>query len=214
VVTRAFVTAGARVAATYHGKHDAKNLATQFKSVLLLGVDVTKEEDVQELFRRVSEDFGGIDVLINLVGGFLPSRPISETILSDWEFMMSLNLRSVFLCSREFLRVNLGKPYGRIISISAMPAIHPSAGRGPYAVSKSGVVVLTKVLGDELKGSGVTANAIAPSIIRTKDNMDSMPNEDITKWVTPEEIAATMLFLCSEDARSINGLTISMFGGV
>jgi NAD(P)-dependent dehydrogenase (short-subunit alcohol dehydrogenase family) len=129
--------------------------------------------------------------------------------------MMSINLKSVFLCSREYLRKKDPSPsYGRIISMAAMPAIRPAAGKGPYAVSKAGVVMLTQILGEALRGSGITANAIAPSILKTKANVESMPSEDVTKWVTPEEVAETIMYLCSEGGRSVNGTCVQMFGGV
>ena len=126
---------------------------------------------------------------------------------------MSLNLRSVFLCSREFLRKHAGSGYGRIISISAMPVFKPTPGRAPYSVSKAGVYMLTQVLGEELKGTGLTANAIAPSVLRTPANVASMPEENTAKWVAPEEVAEMMLLLCSEGS-SVNGTCIPMFGGV
>jgi NAD(P)-dependent dehydrogenase (short-subunit alcohol dehydrogenase family) len=95
-----------------------------------------------------------------------------------------------------------------------MTAMHPSAGTAGYAVSKAGVVTLTTVLGDELKGTPVTANAIAPGIIDTPANRASMPDADRSAWVTPDAIAGTMLFLCSDAAGGINGATIPLFGGL
>jgi NAD(P)-dependent dehydrogenase (short-subunit alcohol dehydrogenase family) len=95
-----------------------------------------------------------------------------------------------------------------------MAALRPSAGRAPYAVSKGGVVTLTQTLAEELKGTGITANAIAPSIIKTQANSESMPDADSSRWVTPEEIAELMLALCSESGRSVNGACIPVFGGV
>lgn len=213
VVVKAFLAAGAKVATSYR-REQSKVQPRRLKSVLRIEADVTDERQVKVLFRKVRKQFGGLDILINLVGGYIPSHKISEVSLEDWDRMMSLNLKSVFLCSREFLSHLSHRAYGRIISMSAMPALIPSAGRGPYAVSKSGIVILTKVLGEELKGSGITCNAIAPSIIITKANIQAMPREDANKWVPPEQIAATMLYLCSREAISINGLTIPMFGGV
>jgi NAD(P)-dependent dehydrogenase (short-subunit alcohol dehydrogenase family) len=215
VVIQAFVGAGATVATTYLFEQELQHLSSSLKEqILIVRTDVTNEQEVAALFHRVNKEFGTIDILINLVGGFLPRVPVEETRTKDWDHMMNINLKSMFLCCREFLKLAKSKPYGRIISMAAMPAINPSAGRGAYAVSKAGVVTLTRVLGEELKTTGITANAIAPSIIKTQANMESMPDQDFAKWVTPEEIANTMLYLCSESARSINGLTLPMFGGI
>lgn len=215
VVAEKFSNDGAKVATSYLFEDELKHLSDDFKkAVFIVRANVTDEQEVAALFHQVQKKYGSVDVLINIVGGFLPRGTIADTETKDWDHMMNVNLKSVFLCSREFLRSTIGKSYGRIISMAAMPALNPTAGRGPYAVSKAGVVVLTKVLGEELKGTGITANAIAPSVIKTKANMGSMPNEDFSKWVTPEEIAELMLFLCSESAKSINGLTIPMFGAL
>lgn len=215
VVVETFSLSGARIATSYLYEEELKYLPDSLKKkVLVIPADVTNDLDVAKLFHRAIKEFGSVDILINLVGGFIPKSSLEEISTKDWEYMMNINLKSMFLCCREFLKLAKGKSYGRIISMSAMPAINPTAGRGAYAASKAGVVTLTKVLGEELKGSGVTANAIAPSILKTKANMESMPAEDFSKWVEPEEIANTMIYLCTSNARSINGLTIPMFGGI
>ena len=128
--------------------------------------------------------------------------------------MMDMNLKSVFLCSRQFLQSLGDRKYGRLVSMAAMPALKPAAGKGPYAVSKAGVIMLTQTLGEELRGTGVTANAIAPSILKTGPNMKSVAKEEIDKWVSPEEVAQTMIFLCSDEGKSVNGITIPMAGSV
>jgi len=215
VVAEGFTRQGASVATSYIFEDELKRLSADFrKNVLIVRADVAEEEDVAVLFQSVAKKFGRVDILINIVGGFLPRCDFREVKTKDWDHMMNINLRSVFLCSREFLRLLGAASYGRIVSMAAMPALKPSAGRGPYAVSKAGVVLLTQVLGEELKGTGITANAIAPSILKTESNVQSMPDEDSSKWVTPEEVAEMMLFLCSEKAHSINGVCIPMFGGL
>lgn len=107
-----------------------------------------------------------------------------------------------------------GQAYGRIINISAMAGLGPSPGRTVYAISKAGVSLLTDCVAQEVKGSGITVNAIAPSIIATRANMDSMPGEDSSKWATPEQIADLVCYLCSSSAGSITGTTIEAHGGV
>ena len=210
-----FLAEGASVSITYLSEHELKRLSETFKeNVFTVRADVTKDGDVAALFHQVIDRFGQVDMLVNLVGGFLPRTMLLDVSSKDWDPMINLNLRSVFLCAREFLHKLPKTDYGRIVSIAAMPALKPTAGRGPYAVSKAGVITLTQVLGEELKGTGVTANAIAPSILKTKANMDSMPQEDFSGWVRLEEIVETIVFLCSENGRSINGVCIPMFGGL
>jgi len=214
-VAESMLREGARVASSYFSEGELKNLPGDLRaSLLLVRADVTKEPEVVSLFAEVRKHLGQPEILVNLVGGFLPGEKIAEVELEGWDRMMNLNLRSTFLCSREFLRGRKGADYGRIISIAAMPALKPVAGKGPYAVAKGGVVTLTQVLGEELKGSGVTANAIAPSILDTKANREAMPGENPAAWVVPGDLAETVLHLCSERSGSINGTIIPMFGGM
>jgi NAD(P)-dependent dehydrogenase (short-subunit alcohol dehydrogenase family) len=107
-----------------------------------------------------------------------------------------------------------GQAYGRITNISAMVGFSPAPGRAPYAVSKAGVSLLTEIVAQEVKGSGITVNAIAPSIIATQANIESMPGEDSSKWVTPDQIADLACYLCSSAAGSITGTTVKAYGGV
>ncbi len=215
LVAEKFLGEGSNVATSYLFEDELKRLTESFRNnVFVVRADVTSDDEVAVLFQRVIQKFGRVDILINIVGGFLPRSNVSDTKSKDWDHMMNMNLRSVFLCAREFLRKLGDAAYGRIISMAAMPALRPSAGRAAYAVSKGGVVTLTQTLGEELRGTGVTANAIAPSIIRTQANIASMPGEDSSKWVAPEEIAELMMFLCSEGGRSVNGACIPIFGGI
>ena len=128
--------------------------------------------------------------------------------------MISLNTTTAFLMSRACIPGMRAKGYGRIINIAALPAVRPTAERAAYAVAKRGVVTLTEVLHQELKGSGITVNAIAPGILLTEANRRSMPGADTTRWVTPAEIAQLILFLCSDDARSISGNTVMVTGSL
>jgi NAD(P)-dependent dehydrogenase (short-subunit alcohol dehydrogenase family) len=84
----------------------------------------------------------------------------------------------------------------------------------PYAISKVSVSLLTELVSQEVKGTGVTVNAIAPSIITTAANLTSMPGEDTSRWVTPDQIADIISYLCSPVAAAINGTTIRAFGGL
>jgi NAD(P)-dependent dehydrogenase (short-subunit alcohol dehydrogenase family) len=127
--------------------------------------------------------------------------------------MMNINLKAAFLLTREALRRMEKQSYGRIIHISAMIGIRPLPERIPYAVSKASVSLLTELVSQEVGGSGITVNAVAPSIIATPANLASMPAENSSQWVTPDQIADIISFLCSPAAAAINGTTIKAFGG-
>ncbi len=177
----------------------------------MVAADVTLSEDVERLFLSVQPE-GGVQILVNVAGAYAGGTPVREMAATEWDTMMSVNLRSVFLCSREFLRQHDGRTFGRIISIAAMPALRPAPNKAAYAVSKAGVIALTLSLAEELKGTRVTANAIAPGIIDTPANRSW--SDDRTGWVSPEEIAEQIIHLSSEHAASINGAVIPMFGGL
>ncbi len=218
VIVRRFLDEGAKIAVPHRSPSSGADLlalpgATAGR-VLLHRADLSNEQEVGGFVDTVKAKFGGIDVLVNAAGGYIGGSEIKDVTPADWDAAMSTNLRSAFLVCRAVLPVMLAGRRGRIVNIAAMPALAPSAKRGPYAVSKRGVVTLTEVLAEEVKHSGITANAVAPSIIDTAANRKSMPGADFSRWVPPEEIASLVLFLASDEARSINGNVIRIYGGV
>ncbi len=183
-------------------------------NVVSIQVDVANEASVATAFDRVESKMGKPSVLVNAVGGFLPSKPLSEISLDEWNRMFDMNLTCTFLCSREAIRRMSGTSFGRIINVSAMVGIHPMPGRIPYAISKAGVTMLTDLLAQELRKTSITVNAVAPSILDTEANRQSMPDADHDTWVRPSDIADMVVWLCSEAARPFSGTTFKAFGGV
>jgi len=175
--------------------------------------DLRREEEVAAFVRAVHADLGGVDVLVNIAGGYTGGKRVEEVPVSEWDAMMEMNLKTAFLMSRAVLPIMRKQGFGRIVNIAAMPALRPAARRAPYAVSKGGVVTLTEVLHEEVKGSGITVNAIAPGTLLTEANRASMPDADTSAWVPLPEVAALIAFLCSDVARSVSGNTIRIFGG-
>lgn len=218
VVAAHFFAAGANIAIPFRRTSSNNLLPTEIRHstdrVWMSETDISVEQQIIKFVMDVKSRFHSIDFLANIAGGFAGGNAIANVTLDEWDRMMNLNLRTAFLMSREVLKVMIPQNAGRIVNIAAMPAITGGANKGPYAVSKRGVITLTEAIAAEVKGKGITANAIAPSIILTEENRRSMPDADLSRWVTPEEIAEMILFLCSESGRTVNGNTIKMFGGM
>ena len=167
--------------------------------------DVTDTAQVNEAVQQIVDQYGQIDVLANLVGGWNMQPPITETTDEDLDRFIDLNLISAFKVSRAVAPHMVENGGGRIINVGAKPGEHGAAGNGPYGISKAGVLILTETMAEELKGTGVTVNALVPSIIDTAPNRAGMPDADFSTWVPPEHLASTLLFLCSDEAASITG---------
>lgn len=217
-VTREFAQTSARLALTGRSEHKLAQLVSQIgmpeKRVTTFASDVTRPDGVESLVEAVVARLGSLDVLLHTAGGWRGGKPVHETPVEEWDFMLSLNLRTAFLLSRTVLPHMLEASWGRIVHVSSKTAIDPRGKRAAYAVSKMGLITLTEVIAAEVKGSGVTANVILPSTIDTPANRTSMPKADTSKWVPAQHIAATMRFLCSDAASSINGARISVYGAV
>ncbi len=215
VIVQRFLREGLKVVGSYRDPKDVEERSDPARpNFLRVRADVTVETEVRTLFETAVRTMGGIDIFVHTVGGFLPKKVLTDVSSEEWDRMLNMNLKSAFLCTREALRTMKGQPYGRIVLLSAMTGLFPSPGRAPYAISKAGVSLLTDIVGQEQKGSGITVNAIAPSIIDTAPNRASMPNEDHRQWVKPEHIADVICYLCSDAAKDITGTTLKAFGGV
>ena len=218
VVASCFFQAGANIAIPRRKQSSMALLPEEMLvstgRVMLAEADISVEQQVEEFVAEVMGRFGTIDFLANIAGGYAGGKTIPEVSVDEWDRMMNLNLRTAFLMCRETIKVMRRQKAGRIVNIGAMPAVTSGAKKGPYAIAKRGVLTLTETIAAELAGSGITANAIVPSIILTEENKSSMPDADTSGWVTPDEIAELILFLCSDAARSISGNMIKIFGSV
>ena len=213
-----FARTEARLALTGRSESKLERLSAELglpaERVLAVAADVTQAEGVEGLVATVVARLDRVDALLNTVGGWGGGKPVGETAVEEWERMLTLNLRSAFLLSRAVLPGMLEAGWGRILHVSSRSAVAPQARRVGYTVSKMGVIALTEVIAAEVKGSGVTANVILPSIIDTPANRKAMPKADPRKWVTPAHIASTMRFLCSDAGAAINGARVPVYGAV
>jgi NAD(P)-dependent dehydrogenase (short-subunit alcohol dehydrogenase family) len=212
-LVRRFVAEGSRVFATYHsGK--TPSAATPRSSVTMVRTNATDEHDVIRLFDQVLTEAERVDIVVNTIGGYLPPKPLTQVSLEEWERMMDINLLSAFLSTREALRRMAGKPFGRVINISAMIGLRPLPERIPYAISKASVSLLTELAALEVRGTGITVNAIAPGMIATEANLASLSGSDIPPWITPDQIGDIIVSLCSPSSSAVNGTTVRAFGGL
>jgi NAD(P)-dependent dehydrogenase (short-subunit alcohol dehydrogenase family) len=212
-VSLAFLREGARVFVTYRSEPEflALRQASGASGESLQGfrADVTSETETAQLVKSV----GTLDILVNAVGAYAGGLPLWQTGLDVFERMMSLNLRSGFVLARTVVPGMIERGSGAIVNVAARAAFDHAAGAGAYAASKAAAVAMMDCLAADLKGSGVRVNTVLPSIIDTEANRRAMPGADYARWPKPEEIAAVILFLSSEDACLIHGAAVPVYGG-
>lgn len=208
---------GAVVLVTYTGSDSSVKGLNDLRSIhpTITGIqlNVTDESDVKQVLQRVSDQYGAIDLLCNCVGGIGRKLSIEETPLTEWNKMLTLNLQSTFLMMKHVIPSMKQRKFGRIINIAAVTGIRAEAQKSSYGVSKAGVIALTQSAAEEVKHYGdLTVNAIAPGIIATGSNKQWGTDEEMKQWVTPEQIASTISYLCSTDGAAVNGQIITMNG--
>lgn len=176
------------------------------------GIDLTDPAATGAALDRVAKSHGGIDVLVNIAGGFT-WETLEEGSIDSWARMQAMNLISNATITKAALGQLKSSDAGRIVNIGAGAAVKAGMGMGAYAASKAGVHKLTEALAEELAGTTVTVNAILPSIIDTPTNRKDMPDADTSQWVQPAAIAEVILFLASDKARAITGALIPVTRG-
>jgi len=188
------------------------DLAQSPDHLLVSGVDATDPGALQHLVDAARQRFGRIDVLANTVGGYRAGKPLHETSLDTWDFMMNLNARTVFLLSQAIIPTMLARGSGRIIHTAARAALAGTANHSAYNASKSAVVRLVESMSAELKHQGITVNCVLPGTIDTRENRQAMPGADFDRWVAPDAIADVFLFLASGAARAVTGAAVPVYG--
>lgn len=177
------------------------------------GIDLTDSAAARAALEQVNEYFGGLDALINVAGGF-HWETLADGDVDTWDLMYRVNLRTAVVSSQAALAHLKERGHGRILNIAAAAATRAALGMGAYAAAKAGVMRLTEALAEELKDTRITVNALMPSIIDTPQNRADMPEAEFDRWVKPEQLAATLLFLASDAAAAITGACIPVTGRV
>ena len=188
--------------------------------VMPLVANVTKKPDVNEIVTKTLNRWGRIDILINVAGG-AERKPVIEMTATDWDRVVDMNLKSVFLCSQAVLPTMLEQRYGKIVNISSIYGFTGNATRSSYAAAKAGVAAFTKSLALEHAKDGLNINAIAPGRIETQRVRGHYTDEAWTAEVakipmaragTPDEIASAALFLVHDENQYITGQTFHVNG--
>lgn len=228
--------AGADVVVNYvAGKEAAQEVADEIKAdgsnAITIQADVSKEDQVQSMFRQMFDAYGSIDILVNNAG-LQRDAVFHEMTLADWDLVIAVNLTGQFLCAREAVREFLRREItpevsssaGKIICMSSVHDIIPWAGHANYAASKGGLSMLMKTMAQELAQYKIRVNAISPGAIKTPINRMA--------WETPEaeaellklipqgrvgetlDIARAAVWLASDDSDYVNGATLYVDGGM
>jgi len=172
--------------------------------------DFTDEDDVASVIDAIVEEHGRLDYLLNIAGTWRGGDPIHETDADTFDFLFGVNLRTMFLASKHALP-ELQETEGSIVSVSARSSLEGGAGDGLYRATKAGIRILTETIAEENLGT-VRANSVMPSVIDTPMNRGMMPDSDFDEWVDPRDIAAVMLFLCSDAAGVTSGAAVPVYG--
>ncbi len=194
--------------------------ATGQQSLAVLA-DVSSSEDVSKMVETVVSTFGKVDILVNNAG-ISRDQLLIRMSDEDWDRVININLKSVFLCTRAALRHMLKARWGRIISIASGVGLMGNPGQANYAAAKAGIIGFTKTIAKEVASRGITANAIAPGFIDTEmtKRLSESQRQELLKRIplgylgSPQDVAEAVAFLASEEARYITGQVLGVDGGM
>ena len=217
---------GFRVVVHYHHAADlaletAEAITKAGGEAITVGADVQNAEEAERLVKTVLDQWGRLDVLVNNAG-VTRDDLVLRLKEQDWDAVINVNLKGVFLVTKAALRPMVRARYGRIINIASVAGLAGNPGQANYAASKAGVIGFTKSLALEVASRNITVNAVAPGLVET-DMTASMPeaararllaNIPLGRSARPEEVAYVVSFLASEQASYITGQTINVSGGL
>lgn len=221
----ALATEGAKVVVNYASSSTAADevvaeITSSGGEAIAQRADVSKADQVDVLFNKVTETWGKIDILVNNAG------ITRDTLLlrmkpEDWQAVIDLNLTGVFLCTRLASKIMLKQKSGRIINITSVAGQMGNPGQANYSAAKAGVIGFTKTVAKELASRGITVNAVAPGFIATDMTKELKNTEEILKFIPlgrygqPEEVAGMIRFLAADPAAAyITGQVFNVDGGM
>jgi 3-oxoacyl-[acyl-carrier protein] reductase len=224
---RAFAKQGSRVAVLDIDGAGAKKVADAIAAdggrAVAIHVDVTEESSVGRALAAVATELGGLDVLVNCAGGYGRLATVENMPIEEWDRTIALNLRSVFLMSKAAIPHLRRSKAGRIINVSSISGRQVTVSSSPaYGSAKAAVLQLTRFLAQQLGPEGITSNAIAPittltprvAALRTEAEVERIASlVPLRRLAEPDDHAQAMLFLASDAASYLNGITLDVNGG-
>jgi NAD(P)-dependent dehydrogenase (short-subunit alcohol dehydrogenase family) len=226
---KTFAREGASVAVVSRNVAEGRRVAGEIEatggSVMMIEADVTKAPDVERMVAAVTERWGRVDILVNGVGGWQKLAPITEITEEDWDHVIAVNLKSVFLCVRAAAKILVAQKKGRIINLGSQSGVGPNIGTHsnlPYAASKGALITLTRHLAKQLGPDGITVNCVSPGTTLTPRvaKLWDTPTQEkkaatnaLRCLVEPQDSADAILFLTSDEARHVTGVNLNVNAG-
>ena len=204
---------------------DAEPVAEEIRAMkrqsLAVPANVSLSLDVNTLVDAVISNYGRVDILVNNAG-IARDQLLLRMSDEDWDAVLNVNLKSVFLCTRAVLRHMIKQRWGRIISISSIVGIVGNPGQANYAAAKAGIIGFTKTMAREVGSRGITVNALAPGFIETQmtEQLGEEQRQELMRRIplgslgSPQDVAEAVAFLASEEARYITGQVLGVDGGM
>ena len=225
-IAKGFADQGDIVAINSENEADVENTVKEMSDkgyrVTAAHADVTQSSQVNQMVKELVENHGRIDVLVNNAGNFLNGDILTITE-EEWDYIITLNLKGVFLTTRAVYPYMLEKGWGRIVNVSSVTAFRGAIfGEVHYSASKAGIVGFTKTLARTAAPNGITVNAIAPGPVETPMMLRTLKGEKLKnalatiplgRMCTPEEVAGAVIYFASDEAGSTTGVTIDLNGG-
>ena len=199
----------------------AEEIRVMNRQSLTVLADVSSSADVARLVEETVANFGKVDILVNNAG-IARDQLLVRMSEDDWDRVLAVNLKSVFLCTRAVLRPMIKQRWGRIINVSSVTGLVGNEGQANYASAKSGIIGFTRTVAKEVASRGITVNAVAPGFIDTAmtQQLGEEWGEELKKRIplgypgTPRDVAEAVAFLASEEARYITGQVLGVDGGM